>query len=90
MIKSVLLHLVLLLAPSVAYLAWVFFFRRRLVAAAGRWGLPEGPWVWLVLAGLVLVVASLVILGLTTGFEVDATYHPARYEDGQLIPGETE
>jgi hypothetical protein len=68
----------------------VFFFRRHLAAAAGRWGLPEGPWVWLVLAGLVLVVASLVILGLTTGFEVDATYRPARYEDGQLIPGETE
>jgi hypothetical protein len=30
------------------------------------------------------------MLGLTTGFEVDATYRPARYEDGQLIPGQTE
>lgn len=90
MVKSVLLHIALLLAPSALYLAWLFVFRRHAAAALGHRHLPEGPWLWLMLGGLALVCASLVILALTGGYDKDATYEPARYEEGELVPGRTE
>lgn len=90
MIKSVLLHVGLFLLPSAFFLAWLFVFRRQAVAAFTSLRLPEGPWVWLLMGGFVLVAASLVFLGLTTGFDVEATYSPARYEEGAFIPGKTE
>ncbi len=90
MIKSVLLHIALLAAPSALYLLWLFVFRRRAIATLRKYQLPEGPWVWLVAGGLVLVCASLVFLALTGGYDLDAAYEPARYEDGELIPGRTE
>ena len=90
MVKSILLHIGLLLLPSALFLAWLFIFRRHAIAALKRWHLPDGPWLWLTLGGLALVCASLVTLALTAGFDKDATYEPARYEEGELVPGRTD
>jgi hypothetical protein len=90
MVKSVLLHIGLLLLPSALYLAWLFIFRRHATDAFKRWHLPDGPWVWLSVGGLILVSASLVTLALTEGYDVGSTYEPAHYEEGELVPGRTE
>lgn len=78
-------------APTVAYIVWMYFRQEREDAEAQGRKLPpwqEFPWAWLVSLGAVLVIAALVLFGAVGGTGVDTEYRPARYEDGKLIPGE--
>lgn len=90
MIKSLLFYIGLLLLPSAVYLAWLFVFRRPAAKAGGWLSFREGPWVWLLMGGLAMVVISLVYLGLTSGYDIEGTYMPPRYEEGELLPAEVE
>lgn len=79
------------LAPTVAYIVWIYFRQEREDAEAQGRKLPpwqEFPWTWLVSLGAVLVIAALVLFGAIDGADTDTQYRPARYEDGKLIPGE--
>jgi hypothetical protein len=48
------------------------------------------PWPQLFIAGLVLVVASFVYVGLTEGSAPEERYVPPHVENGKLVPGHTE
>lgn len=90
MIRSVLLDGALLLLPSALYLLWLLAVRPAARTAMRRLRLPEGPWLWLGAVGLVLVVASLAAIALTSGGKPGGTYVPPRYEGGEVVPARVE
>lgn len=94
MMRLVLTYALPLLLPAAAYFLWLWFTRRRPAggAAAGEEqgpvpAGPEMPWLWLALAGLVLLAATLSYVALTSGGPPDGVYEPPRLEDGRVVPG---
>ena len=69
-------------------LPFVGFFTYRYLVTDGRALLQNTPWFILCVAGLALVIASLVTLALTGGWESQGDYAPPRLEDGRIVPGE--
>ncbi len=74
------------LLPFIAFGIYVLIARWRDARGGPRW--ENAPWVWLVSAGLVLVILSLVGLALVGDGNIDGTYIPGRFEDGRIVPGE--
>ena len=85
----ILLHYLLpLLLPTVIYIVYMAWNRRRAVAAGAQapdW--REGPIFWFALSGLVLVVLSLLLFAILRGDERSGAYVPPRVENGKAIPG---
>ncbi len=89
--NTALIRLLILLLPIAVFLGWRYLAHRRAVArGAPGLDLTEGPWAWLWMGGLVLVILSFLVLAFTTGEEPGGVYVPSRYEDGKIIPGHTE
>jgi len=87
-LSTVLIRLLILILPVLLYLGWRYLAHRR---AVGRGGpgldLTEGPWMWLLTGGLVLMIMSFFVLAFTTGEEPGGVYVPSKFEDGQIVPG---
>jgi hypothetical protein len=81
MLRILLQYLLPLVLPFLAYLIYA-----RL---AHKTGMGDAPWIALAAAGVGLLAVSLVSWGLLTGSDPGETYVPARFEDGQLVPGTT-
>lgn len=91
MIKNFLTFVVPFVLPTIAYILWVYFRQEREDATVQGRRLPpwrDYPWTWLVTLGAVLTVVAVVLIGSLGGAGTKAEYHPARYEDGKLIPGD--
>lgn len=90
MIRAFLTIILPLLLPTALYLLWVFAMRRAEAAGVGE--LLRGlPWIWLGGAGVVLLVAVLVLAALGFGRSADtADYVPPRAVGGRIIPGHIE
>jgi len=69
-----------LLLPTAIYLMWL-----RLAAKGEQ---REVPWVWLGVAGVVLMASLLAGLTLYGGAK-DGIYVPPHVEDGRIVPGRT-
>ncbi len=78
-----------LLLPTVLYMAWVQYARRRHDADSGD-DLPalrQGPLFWSLVIGLVLMLAGLTMIALTSGDPPDSgTYQSPRLEGGKVVP----
>lgn len=90
MIRVLLTYLLPLVLPTVVYLLWLRLSRPS--AGAGRAAAGDDlrravPWLWLALAGLALVAATLAALALTGGGSPGETYVPPHVEDGRVVPG---
>ncbi|GEO99006.1 DUF6111 family protein [Methylobacterium haplocladii] len=83
MLRWILEELVLFALPFLAF-AGVLLLLRRNPLQAGHW---EAQWLRLVLAGLFVVVASLLMTGLTAVRHPDG-YVPPHMENGRLVPGQ--
>lgn len=80
-------HLLPFLLPFVLYAGWVALARRKIAASGGALAVwPRAHVVWLMIAGVGLVIVSFVAVALFTGSEVGGTYVPTRLEDGQIVP----
>ena len=91
MTKKFLTFVVPFIAPTIAYIMWVYFRQEREDAVAQGRRLPpwqDYPWTWLVTLGALLAAVTIVFFGSLDGAGTDAEYRPARYEDGKLVPGE--
>src|SRR5215211_2711013 len=93
----VLLTIVLpLLLPTAIYVAWLVAKQWSAGAAAEGSARGEGvpwtalPWVWLAVAGVVLLVLVLAIVTVHFGEPETGTYVPPRYEDGRVVPSHIE
>ena len=79
-----------LVLPTVIYLLWVAFVRQR-ARITGLRDIPlisEGPWVWLILGGLILAIMGLIGFGLLDPSFPAGEILPPRFEDGELLPAE--
>ncbi|HEX6978388.1 MAG TPA: hypothetical protein VF342_03735 [Alphaproteobacteria bacterium] len=90
--RILLLYVLPILLPTLAYLAWLAVERRR-VARAGeanmrRW--PDLPWLSLLLLGLALAVTAGVVKHLVTASGTQGVYVPPRLIDGRIVPGHVE
>jgi hypothetical protein len=82
--RQVLQIVVPLLLPTALYFLYLVLSRRR----AGGGNAPEVvPWVWLGVAGVVLLAVSLVAFALMGGAPPGSRYEPAKLIDGTIVPG---
>jgi hypothetical protein len=87
-----LLQIVLpLLLPTLLYLVWAVLIHKN----GGndeeelRW-LRRGPWLWLILGGVVLMAIALSVTAWISGVDLTGTYLPPRIENGRVVPGRFE
>jgi hypothetical protein len=86
--SNILVKLLPLLLPIVAYLVWWRLTRGKALAQGQPPPeLAKGPWAYLIAAGLVLVLAGLIYTGITSGEPPGGTYVPPSYQDGRIVPG---
>ena len=89
MMRTTLIHILILLAPTILYIAFLILTRRVQMSRSGAAAqLRKMPWVRLLGGGLVLAAASLVVWAMTVGSDPEGTYVPARIVDGEIVPGE--
>ena len=89
MLKTTLVHILILLAPTILYIAFLILTRRiQLSRSSAAAQLRKMPWVRLLGSGLVLGAASLVALAMIGGSDPEGTYVPASIVDGEIVPGE--
>ncbi len=82
MLRILLFYLLPFLLPFIG------FFSYRLLVTRGQFLLRHTPWFVLCLAGLGLVIVTLLTLALSGGWQVGGDYAPPRLEGGQIVPGE--
>jgi hypothetical protein len=72
--------------PTALYVLYMTLARRRPGAASAPTPPMEMPWSWLIIAGGILVIVTLLALYL---FEDSGRgqYHPAQIIDGEIKPG---
>lgn len=85
MIRIVLENLLLILAPTLVYLAYVYLTTDP--QGKRQEAIDEAPLLWLFLAGVMLAIAILAIFGTTSGGKPGEAYQPPVYRDGKIVPG---
>ena len=85
MIRIIVINALLFAAPFVAVWLWM-----RFVAAKQPDAETSRHYAYAALAGLLLVVASLLTYRVSTGNAPGGTYVPPTYKDGQIVPGRFE
>lgn len=88
MFRTFLTYLLPLLAPFLMYLAWNAYVRYKAKKAGEEApSLQKGPIFWSLIAGMILMMASLSTLALMGGDEAGGVpYSPPRLEGGKIIP----
>lgn len=85
----VLLTVVLpLVLPLALYLGYLMLARRRAQIAGEE--LPpfwqQGPWPWLFMGGVALLLGALVLWRLNTGLPPETKFEAPRMIDGEIVP----
>lgn len=88
MLRKLLTVALPLLLPFLLYWAYLSLNRRRPSVAgahaAPRW--QEAPWVWIVAAGVLLMIASLAVFGMSGGVKPGTRLIPPTLVDGKIVP----
>ncbi len=90
MIKKIITIAVPLLAPTIAYILYLYFARKNKADEEAGRDIPHWrQWPWAILAptGALLAALSLFILGLPGADRDPGAYVPPRLEDGKIVPG---
>jgi uncharacterized RDD family membrane protein YckC len=82
MIRIVVENILLFLLPTLVYVAYVLVTRGR----AGN-PLDDAPILWLIVAGVVLVFATLIAFGTMNEGTPGQAYEPPVLRDGKIEPG---
>jgi len=86
MIRVVIENVLLFLLPVAMYIAYMLLTRRAVSAGEV---VNDAPLLWLFAAGALLVVATLVVYGSTSGGRPDQVYIPPHMgKDGRIEPGQ--
>ncbi|MBO6757393.1 MAG: hypothetical protein JJ902_13770 [Roseibium sp.] len=83
MFRVILSHLVLFALPFVGYAVWLWLNKKA--QTSENW--KNGPIAWLSLAGVVMVVISLVSLASFQQMPEGTEYRPSEMRDGVFVPG---
>lgn len=82
MTRAVIQELLLFLLPFVAFAIYLVIRRRNPLI----WSSWSDQSVWLTIAGLAIVVTSLLVAGLTAERQTGA-FEPTHIENGRVVPG---
>lgn len=84
--RSILIHYLLPLAlPTLVYLSWIYYCRKRADEGQEPPAVTRGGLFWAVFTGGILTIIGLVALGLSTGGDPSATYQSPQFKDGRII-----
>ena len=83
MLRIILINILLFLLPFLIYAAYVVWVKG---VAANR-AMAGAPFLWLILAGLGILVVGLLTLVEFSGGDREGTYKPSVIEDGVIKPG---
>lgn len=72
--------------PTAMYLLWSLYRKHR-SDEGHEIDLSKGPWLWLFVAGVILMGAGLVTFNQMDGVEPGGVYQPPAYIDGKIVPG---
>ena len=75
--------------PILVYWLYITMARHKAQRVEGGDELPgwdRAPWAWILLAGVVLMIATLVVFRLQSGVQPDVKLEPPRLIDGQVVP----
>ncbi len=89
MVRILLSVIVPVVLPTALYFLYAWFIARRARAAGVAPDKVDVPWSWLGLAGMALLLLSLLIEFTYGGFKPGGRYEPAHMEGGKLVPGQT-
>ena len=87
MIRVILVNLLFLLFPALLYFSYVYLRRRE---NPDEEILSNAPIFWLLAAGVLLMLASIVVFGHWEGGDPGRQYVPPQFKDGVVIPGHVE
>ena len=87
MIRIIITNFLLFMLPFALYALYIFVARRGQTPKS-IWG--DAPIQWLLMAGCLLVIATISYLISFESGAPDKTYHPAVVKDGRLEPGRIE
>lgn len=85
MIRLIMTRTLLFALPFALYGAWLLLMRLRAKTPG-----PHTPWTALIVAGLSLVAASFIYVGLTEGESTSGVYVAPHVENGKIVPGHVE
>ncbi len=85
MLRFLLLRLLILLLPFVLFGLYLWVVRKRDPFDLANWN--PAPLILCTSVAFVALAISFFFLAFTQGEKAGATYTPARFEDGKLIPG---
>jgi hypothetical protein len=85
MIRIIIENVLLFLLPTIIYIAYVYMTRDEKPGAARV--LDDAPLLWLFLAGVVLILVTLITFGSMSGGKPGQHYTPPIYKDGHIEPG---
>ena len=88
MLRVFLTIVVPLVLPTVIYLAWMQALQSAPRDGLARWSAL--PWLWLGAAGVILLVAVLLVVTVGFGTSQSGVYVPPRWENGHIVPGHVE
>ncbi|MBU1212724.1 MAG: hypothetical protein KJ587_15840 [Alphaproteobacteria bacterium] len=88
MIRVVIENVLLLLLPTILYLAFIYISGGRKGSNQGV--LDDAPLIWLFLAGVGLALAVIMMFGTLEGSAPGQGYRPPEFRDGKIVPGEVE
>ncbi|MBI1328452.1 MAG: hypothetical protein GC166_00965 [Alphaproteobacteria bacterium] len=86
MIRLLLVRVVLFAIPFAIYGVYLWLTHKRTGAPPQH----PTPWTWLFGAGLVIVIASFIWLGLVEGDKTGGRYVAPHVENGKIVPGHVE
>ena len=95
MIRIVIENILLFLLPTLLYLAYMLVMRETAATDANASHtqpglLDDAPLLYLFVAGVALVLITLVAFGSTSGGKPDQSYTPPAMKDGHIQPGHTQ
>ncbi len=83
MTRAIIQELLLFLLPFVAFAVYLILLRRNPLI----WSHWSDQAIWLTIAGLAIVIASLLTFGLMTERQTGA-FVPTHMENGRVVPGQ--
>ena len=91
MSRILLQYLLPLVLPAAVWLVWWSTVGRKRAELEGRIAqIEQGPWFWLIIAGVLLLAASLIYTALTRGYDPAGTFVAPHMIDGRVVPGRVE
>ncbi len=87
MIRILLTYVLPLLLPTLIYMAWVGYARKKHDNDDTPPALRKGPLFWCLLAGFMLTAGGMISIALMSGDPPDSgQYLSPRLEDGKVVP----